>query len=136
MNMIQIEMDDARLERLQRAARELGQTPAVTANMLIEEGLRQRKFPGIQFRDTGIGRQAFVPGLRLPVYFLAKLAREVNDDIDTIAEHFSMTADAVCVSLAYIRAYPDEIEHAIAANDAVEDALVASLTTEGVVTIQ
>ncbi|HEX5165206.1 MAG TPA: hypothetical protein VFV93_07420 [Thermomicrobiales bacterium] len=46
-----------------------------------------------------------------------------------------MTASAVCISLDYIRAYPDEIEPAITANAAVEDALVASLTTDGVVTI-
>lgn len=136
MSTISIELDDERLKRLRRAARDAGQTPDAAVATLIEEGLRLREFPGIHFRDTGIGRQAFVPGLRLPIYFLAELAREVNDDIDTIAEHFSISADAATVSLDYIRAYPDEIDRAIAANEAAEDALVASLTPDGIITIQ
>lgn len=59
----------------------MDQVPEATAAALVEEGLRLREFPGIHFRDTGAGRRAFVPGLRLPIYFLAELAREVNDAI-------------------------------------------------------
>ncbi|HEX5165207.1 MAG TPA: hypothetical protein VFV93_07425 [Thermomicrobiales bacterium] len=55
MSRIEIEMDDRRLERLRQVARERGQTPDATAAMFIEEGLRRREFPGIRFRDTGIG---------------------------------------------------------------------------------
>lgn len=136
MSTISIEIDDERLKRLRQIARAASQTPDATVDTLIEEGLRLREFPGIHFRDTGIGRQAFVPSLRLPIYFLAELAREVDNDVDKIAEYYNITTDAVAVSLDYIRSYPDEINRAIAANDAVEDELVASLTPDGVVTVQ
>lgn len=136
MSTISIEMDDERLKRLRQVARDASQTPEATAATLIEEGLRQREFPGIHFRDTGIGRQAFVPGLRLPIYFLAELAREVDDDIDTIAGYYGITADVVTISIDYIRAHTAEIDRAIAGNEAAEDELVASLTPDRVVTIR
>ena len=136
MSTISIEIDDERLKRLRQIARDAGLTPDAAAATLIEEGLRLYEFPGIQFRDTGIGRQAFVPGIRLPIYFLAGLAREVDNDVATIAEYYSSSPADVRISLDYIRAYPDEINHAIAANEAAEDELVASLTPDRVVTIQ
>lgn len=131
---INIELEAEQHARLRHAAREMDQTPDAAA-ALVEEGLRLREFPGIHFRDTGIGRQAFVPGLRLPIYFLAELAREVANDIDAIMEYYGISADAVTVSLAYARAHTAEIDRAIADNLAAEDALVASLTPERIVTV-
>lgn len=140
MSTISIEMDDKRLKRLRQFARDTIQTPDAAAATLIEEGLRQREFPGIHFRDTGIpetdiSRQAFVPGLRLPIYFLAELAREVDDDVDTIAEFYSIPRSAVTTSLAYIRAFPEEIERNIAEHEEAEERLLASLPPSQVVTI-
>lgn len=135
MSTISIEMDDERLTRLRQVARDARQTPDDAASTLIEEGLRQREFPGIHFRDTGSGRQAFVPGLRLPIYFLAELAREVDDDIETIAEHYSINPSDVMVSLAYIQAYPDEIEGNIIEHEEAEKRLLATLPPNQIVTI-
>src|SRR5688572_24908666 len=111
---LSIELQEHQLERLRRMARDLDQTPDDTAATLIEEGLRRREFPGIDFRDTEVGRQVFVPGIRLPVYFLAMLAREVDDDVATIAEYYDISTSAVEVSLAYIRAHTAEIDREIA----------------------
>lgn len=137
---IEIQLSDDQRARLQTAACELDMTPEATAATLIEEGLRMREFPGIHFRDTGtretgISRQAFVPGVRVAVYFLAELAREVDDDIDTIAEHYSIPRSAVITSLAYIRAFPEEIERDIAEHERAEERLLASLPPSQVIAI-
>ena len=139
-NTIKIELSDDQRDRLHQVACELDMTPEDTTAALIEEWLRMREFHGIHFRDTGIRetgirRQAFVPGVRVPVYFLAELAREVDDDIDTIAEHYSIPRSAVMTSLAYIRAFPEEIERNIAEHEEAEERLLASLPPSQVVTI-
>jgi uncharacterized protein (DUF433 family) len=103
--------------------------------MLIEEGLRLREFPGIHFRDTDTGHQAMVPGIRVPVYFLAELAREVNEDIQTIADHYGIPAIAVRVSLDYIHAFPDEIERDIAEHEAAEARLLATLPANNIIVV-
>ena len=137
---IKIELSSDQLARLKKAACDLDLTPEVMAATLIEEGLRMREFPGIHFRDTGtretgISRQAFVPGLRLPVYFLAELAREVDNDIDTIAEFYSISSSAAITSLEYIHAFPEEIERNIAEHEEAEERLLASLPPSQVVTV-
>lgn len=134
MSTINIKLDEPLLKRLRAVADSAGQTVEEAAGILLEEALRQHEFPGVHFRDTGIGRQAFVPGLRLPIYFLAELAREVRDDVDTIAEYYNITAHTANIALCYIRAFPGEIDRAIEDNEAAEDALVASLTADQFVT--
>ena len=69
-----------------------------------------RDFPGITFRDTGIGRQAYLRGTRLAVWMVALVAR------------------------AYTDGYPDEIA-AIADNEAASDRLAALLPPDQVVEV-
>lgn len=135
MSIINIELNEESLNRLRQFAHATNQTPDDTAATLMEEGLRAREFPGIHFRDTDTGHQAMVPGIRVPVYFLAQLAREVNEDIQTIAEHYSIPANAVTVSLDYIRAFPEEIERDIAEHGAAEAQLLATLPAENIITV-
>ncbi len=135
MSTISIEMDDERLYRLHQVAREMNQTPDDTAATLIEEALRQRDFPGIHFRDTDTGHQAMVPGIRVPVYFLAQLAREVNEDIQSIVDHYGIPANAVVVSLDYIRAFPEEIERDIAEHEAAEARLLETLPADNIIAV-
>lgn len=135
MSTISINIDEERLNRLRQVARETNQTPDDTAASLIEEALRQRDFPGIHFRDTDTGHQAMVPGIRVPVYFLDQLAREVNEDIQTIAEHYDIPANAVEVSLDYIRAFPEEIERDIAEHEAAEARLLATLPADNIIVV-
>ena len=132
---MRIELDELQLKRPRKIAREAGQTPDGTLATLIEEGLRRREFPGIDFRDTEAGRQVFVPGIRLPVYFLAMLAREVDDDVATIAAYYDISASTVQVSLDYIQAFASEIDRDITELEAAEERLVASLSPERIVTI-
>ena len=44
-----------------------------------------RDFAGIEFRDTGIGRQAYLRGTRLAVWMVALVARDFGDDGAAVA---------------------------------------------------
>ena len=135
MSTISIELNEERLQRLRQIARDRNQTPDDTAATLMEEGLRAREFPcSIHFRDTDTGHQAMVPGIRVPVYFLAQLAREVNEDIQTISEHYSIHANAVVVSLTIfvcsLKITRDIVEHG-----AAEARLLATLPADNIITV-
>lgn len=133
--VISFRVSGERLERLNRAARAMNRTPGEAAAALVEEGLRQREFPRIEFRDTGIGRQAFVRGTRLAVWHVARAAQAFDGNIASVAEHFCISPEDAAVALAYAREYKSEIEAAIADNDAAEARLVALLPPEHVVTV-
>ena len=78
---ITLELDDRQSERLERAAKQLGRTPVETIGLLLEEALREREFPLIEFRDTVVGREAFLRGTRLKVWMLVDIARSVGGDV-------------------------------------------------------
>jgi hypothetical protein len=126
--VVGIRLAEARFADLQRLARAAGRTPSEAAGRLVEEGLRQRDFPAIAFRDTPIGRQAFAAGNRVGVWHLALLAPEYGHDTAAIATTLGLAPGVVAAALAYAAAYPDEIAAAIedsaALNQRVE-ALVA-----------
>ena len=63
--ILQLELDDGQMERLEREAQQLGQSPQEVAARLFEESLREIEFPLIVFRDTAVGRQAYLKGTRL-----------------------------------------------------------------------
>jgi hypothetical protein len=65
--VISVRLDRERLERLRRTARAMNRTPGEAAAVLVEEGIRLREYPGIEFRDTALGRQAYLRGTRLAV---------------------------------------------------------------------
>jgi hypothetical protein len=61
--VVGIQLAPRRFADLQRAARAAGRSPSEWARRLVEEGLRQQEFPGIEFRDTppSVGRRSW-PG--------------------------------------------------------------------------
>jgi uncharacterized protein (DUF433 family) len=110
------------MERLERAARRLGRTPSETAALLLEESLREREFAFIEFRDSFVGRQAYIKGTRITVWQLVDIARSFGDVGETAA-NLEIPAVAVSAALAYAAAYPEEIESAIADNSPTIDEL-------------
>ena len=99
--------------RLQRLARRLGKTPSETGAMLIEESLRQREFAWIEFRDSPLGRQAYLKNSNLAVWQVMMLAEEYDRDIDKIANHLQKPRTWVVAAFNYQKAYPEEIDWAI-----------------------
>jgi uncharacterized protein (DUF433 family) len=112
--VVSLRLRDDQLERLQRAARRLARTASETAALLLEEALRQRDFAFIEFRDSPVGRQAYLKGTRLAVWQVLSLARTQAGDVGRTAAYLEVPPIQVAAALRYAEAYPHEIEAAIA----------------------
>jgi hypothetical protein len=101
-------------KRLEKKAKELGRTPSETGALLIEEGLRRDEFAFIDFRNSPVGRQAYVQGSTLAVWEVVWISKSYKGDVSTTAGHLEMSSLKVQAALNYARAFPDEIGSAIA----------------------
>ena len=108
-----LRLRDDQVARLSRTARHLGRTPSEAAVLLLEESLRQRDFAFVEFRDSAVGRQAYLKGTRLAVWQLASLGQSFEGDEARVAAHLEIPTAAVAAARAYATAYPSEIEAAI-----------------------
>lgn len=116
--VISMRFQDNQVERLNRIARRLGRTPSETGALFIEEGVRRSEFAYIDFRDSSAGRQAYIQGTSLAVWEVILVARSYDLDVPKTAEHLGWPVARVQAALNYAAAFPDEIETAIADNDA------------------
>jgi uncharacterized protein (DUF433 family) len=99
--------------RLERLARRTGRTVGEIASRLVIEGRRREDFAWIDFRQTLAGRLAYLQGTRLPVWWLARLARQFKGSTDKVSKHLELPLSQVKAALNYATAFPDEIETAI-----------------------
>ncbi len=99
--------------RLQRLARRLGKTPSETGAMLIEESLRANEFAYIEFRNSSVGRQAYLKNSRLAVWEIIMLAEQYQLDIEKTATHLQKPIEWVKAAFNYAEAYAEEISLAI-----------------------
>jgi len=97
----------------------MGRTASETGRILLEEALRQIEFAHIEFRDSGVGRQAYIKGRRLQVWMVMLLASSYGNDVKKTAKHLQMPVDWVQAAFHYAEAFPDEIRDAIEDNDSV-----------------
>jgi len=84
-------------------------TGASAATRLLEEARRREMFPGVAFRDTPLGRLAYVQETRVAVAYVALL----GDDCPArrISEQYGWPLWKSESVAAYIRAFPDEVSH-------------------------
>ena len=99
--------------RLQRLARRLGKTPSETGAILIEESLRQNEFAYIEFRNSPVGRQAYMKNSSLAVWQVMMLAQELDNNVINIANHLQKSTTWVQAAFNYREAYSSEIDLAI-----------------------
>ena len=118
--VLSLRLRDQQLERLGRVARRLGRTPSEVAALLLEEALRMAEFGYITFRDSPVGRQAYVQGTSLAVWEVVMVARWHDGDAQQTAIYLNWPLVRVQAALQYAAVYPDEIEAAIADNDAYD----------------
>jgi predicted DNA-binding protein len=105
--------------RLQRLARRLGKTPSETGAILIEESLRETEFAYIEFRNSPVGRQAYMKNSNLAVWQVIILAEQYNRDCSKTATHLRKPNEWVKAAFNYAEAYQDEINLAIQDNEAI-----------------
>jgi uncharacterized protein (DUF433 family) len=94
---------------VERFAARHGHKPAQLGAWLVDEGIRRRKHPLIDLRETSAGRVAYVHGTRLAVYWIVRQVRS-GTSAEALARDFELPAAQVRAALAYAEAYPDEIE--------------------------
>jgi hypothetical protein len=101
----------------------MGRTPSETAALLLEEALRQEEFALIEFRDSPVGRQAYLKGSRLTLWQIVEFANGVDRDAKRAADLLEIPTLAVRAALNYGEAYPEEIGYAIQDNHKTVDEL-------------
>src|SRR5688572_28563007 len=79
----------------------------LVARYVIEKAL-ENEFPGISFRDSLSGREAYVAGHRVAVWEVMDVFAETKS-VPKTAEHFRWPSILVKRALAYAKAFPEEI---------------------------
>jgi hypothetical protein len=107
-------------QRLRRMANQHGWTPSDASARLVEEGLRRSEFAFIDFRDSLAGRQAYIQGSSLAVWEIWMVARDYQNDAAKVAKHLRWPEGKVLAAFHYANAFPEEINEALAENDAMD----------------
>jgi len=107
-------------KRLKRMASRHGWTPSDASARLVEEGLRRSEFAFIDFRDSIVGRQAYIQGSSLAVWEIMMLLRSYKGNTSKVAKHLYWPEEKILAAVNYTSAFPDEINEALAENDSVD----------------
>src|SRR5213594_482418 len=99
----------ARYERLVAKQARAAKTSKsdLVARYVIEKSL-ETEFPGISFRNSLSGREAYLTGHRVAVWEVIDVYEELKS-IEKTAQHFHWPAVLVKRALAYAKAFPEEI---------------------------
>src|SRR5437667_1851769 len=79
----------------------------LVARYVIEKSL-ETEFPGISFRDSLSGREAYLTGHRVAVWEVQDVYAETRS-IEKTDEHFNWPPVLVKRALAYAKTFPEEI---------------------------
>ena len=101
-------------ETIRRISQSQGRTPSDLLAQYAEEIARKDQFCHIEFRQTSLGRMAYVEGTRSAVWLICDLVRQNGNDIRRTAKLHEWTETKVRAAVNYAEAYPDEIEPLIA----------------------
>ena len=82
----------------------------LVARYVIEKSL-ETEFPGISFRDSISGREAYLTGHRVAVWEVLAVHEETKS-VDKTASHFHWPRVLVKRALAYAKNFPEEISRA------------------------
>src|SRR5438874_12510500 len=93
---------------LSRQARRRHLETATLTSLYLKEKALEEEFPGIGFRDSSGGREAYVLGHRVAVWEVLDVFKEAKSIAGT-ADHFSWPDYLVKCALAYAKEFPSEI---------------------------
>ncbi len=105
--------------RLKRMASRHGWTASDASARLVEEGLRRSEFAFVDFRDSAAGRQAYIQGSSLAIWEVLLLVQSYKADAAAVAAHLQWPEAKVQAAVNYAKAFPEEIDGALAENDAI-----------------
>jgi hypothetical protein len=113
---VTLRLPDETAARLEATAQKEGRSLSETGARSIEEWLRQQEFPEIDFMTFNGERHACVKDF-MQIWQLVMVAQGWNLDVETTAKYFPIPARRIQGAFDYYRAYPEEIDRAIAEND-------------------
>ena len=87
-----------------------GRTPSDLLGQYAEEIARQYKFCHIEFRDTPLGRMAYVEGTRTAVWLIADLVHQHQGSVKKVAALHGWAETKVRAAVNYASAFREEIE--------------------------
>ena len=114
------------LSRLESEAAAAGTTVSALVVVLLEEGLRVRRFPGVVFRDGPAGRRAGLvggPDIWEVIRDVRATPGRGEAKIRRVATDAGLTRSQVGLAIDYYAAFPEDID----ARLAVEDRTAAQL---------
>ena len=76
----------------------------------IEESMREAEFSSIEFRDSVMGRLAYMKDSNLAVWEVIMIAKDHNMDAVHVTDYFERPHAWVNAAFNYYEAYPDEID--------------------------
>ncbi len=115
---VTVRLDDPSADELRQIARRERRSVSEVGARFIQEGLLQTRYPLIEFRSFNGERHACVKG-RLQVWQVVMVARDYGMAVDSTATHLGLAPRQVEAALAYYGAHPEEIDQALADNDAM-----------------
>jgi hypothetical protein len=130
--VISMRLPAASGKRLRRMAQRHGWTPSDASARLVEEGLRRSEFAFIDFRDSFVGRQAYIQGSSLAVWEVVLLVHSYKNDLEAVARHLRWPQAKVQAAVNYAEAFPGEINEALAENEASDFATVKRMLPQAI----
>lgn len=100
---------------IEAEARRTGRSKSALVEAFVEETARTRRFPGVGFRGDGVSRRAWVVGTGLDVWEMVQMLQDFETPEALVADTHLSPAQ-VRLAQAYWKAYPSEIDAAIAEN--------------------
>ena len=106
--------------RLDDESRRIASAPSSLAVVLIDEGLKMRRFPGIVFRDGPTGRRAGLatgPDVWEIVRDLKHHSAGADGDpVSAVAEETDLAPELIGLAADYYATFPHEVDDRIAAD--------------------
>lgn len=119
-HLVSARLSEQTAERVKQYARKRQRSVNETVSLALEEWLRQNEFAFIEFRDTRDGRVAYMKNSRLPVYWIVKVAKSLDMDVDKVCAYWPNRPRAwVKAALHYYEVYTEEIDQKILEEEAV-----------------
>lgn len=109
-------------EELRFIARKEHRSVSEVGARFIEEGIRQNRFPHIEFRSFNGERHACLKG-GLQVWQVVMVARGYDMDAEKVAFHLDLKLEQAQAAINYYQTYPAEIEQALEENHIGEERL-------------
>jgi uncharacterized protein (DUF433 family) len=105
-----VRLPNATCDLIRQIAASRGRTPSDLLASYAEEIARRHRFCHIEFRETPLGRMAYVEGTRSAVWLICDLLRQNGGNVRKTARLHQWPETRVRAAANYAQAYPDEIE--------------------------